>query len=94
MPQDSSYKNINATVRTPRCAILINAIHAAAEHGAYIRAAFEVYRFDLLARLRIPPPTNLIEERQLWSELYGLIVGRVAPPWVYDHGASNLQSQA
>jgi hypothetical protein len=77
----------------------LSAIPAAAEYGAYLRTAFEAYRFDLLARLRVPIPTNLADERQRWRELCAFLLSGVWPDWEYETagpeppvGSGDLQS--
>ena len=66
----------------------VSAIPAAAEYGAYIRTAFEAYRFDLLAQLRVPAPVNLDDERRLWSALGAFILNGVNPAWPYEKAES------
>lgn len=51
----------------------LSAIGATAEYGDFLRSVFEMYRFDLLERLRIDAPKNLAQERSRWSELAAFI---------------------
>jgi hypothetical protein len=66
----------------------VSAIPAAAEYGAYIRTAFEAYRFDLLAQLRVPTPVNLADERRRWSALCAFILNGRSPAWSYEKAES------
>ena len=63
-----------------------SAIPAAAEYGAYIRTAFEAYRFDLLAQLRVPAPVDLADERRQWRELCAFLLNGAKLGWEYEKG--------
>jgi hypothetical protein len=64
------------------------AIPAAAEYAAYLRSTFELYRFNLLARLRLPIPKNLKEEVAIWNELCEFVLRGAALESMYDPGVS------
>jgi hypothetical protein len=55
-------------------------------YAEQIKTAFDLYRNDLLQRMRVPLPTTLDEEKKRWQEL-GYLVYRLAPSdpsaWVY-----------
>ncbi|GAA1874374.1 hypothetical protein [Asanoa iriomotensis] len=70
-------------------AAYLSAISAAAEYGEHIRATFEMYRFDLLRRLRALPVRTPDEERDQWRELADFF-GRNTPlAWRYADGESD-----
>lgn len=73
-------------------AAYLSALPAAEEYGEQLRSGFELYRFDLLQRLRAPMPTNLEEERALWRRITGFVVGNhVETTWDYENpGAPQL----
>ncbi|GLX93584.1 hypothetical protein [Herbidospora sp. NBRC 101105] len=63
--------------------LYLSAISAATEYGEHLRSAFELHRFDLLARYRLPFPNNLQEERAQWRHLMSFIVSGAEPNWRY-----------
>lgn len=44
-----------------------SAVEAALEYALYVRSAFDLYRNDVLARLRRPLPATPDEERRVWD---------------------------
>lgn len=66
-----------------------SAIPIAAEYAEHVRCTFELYRLDLLDRMRIPAPKNLAEERVIWWRLCAFIRGGGTEfPWTYGSGVS------
>ena len=45
------------------------AVNAAVSYGLFIRAGFDLYRFDLLKQLKHPIPRTLKEEKEIWDTL-------------------------
>ena len=45
------------------------------QYGQMIRAAYDLYRFDLLEALRLKLPKTLSEEKQLWRRINYFVVG-------------------
>ncbi|WP_062434427.1 hypothetical protein [Herbidospora daliensis] len=68
--------------------LYVSAISAATEYGEHLRSAFELHRFDLLARYRLPLPNNLQEEKAQWRQLMSFIVSGAEPDWRYDPDAT------
>jgi hypothetical protein len=50
-----------------------SAVQAALAYGEQIKTTFDLYRRQLLDALHLQLPTNLTDERKLWTELGGLI---------------------
>jgi hypothetical protein len=69
-------------------AAYLSAIAAASEYGEQLRSVFDVYRLDLLHRLRLPQVQNIADERHRWQTLSAFIGRRVLPDWTYDNGAA------
>ncbi|WUI03932.1 hypothetical protein OHR68_19745 [Spirillospora sp. NBC_00431] len=65
-----------------------SAIPIAAEYAEHVRCTFELYRLDLLDRLRIPAPKDLQEEREIWWKLCAFIRGGAEVDWLYGSGVS------
>lgn len=57
------------------------AVTQAEAYGDLIRAAFDLYRRDLLTKLAMPLPDNLVDEQRLWIKLGNLHYYRTFP-WV------------
>nr|WP_062332109.1 hypothetical protein [Herbidospora sakaeratensis] len=66
-----------------RYLLYVSAISAATEYEEHLRSAFELHRFDLLARYRLPFPTTPPEERAQWRQLMNFIVSGAEPDWRY-----------
>jgi hypothetical protein len=45
------------------------AANAAVDYGLFIRAAFDLYRFDLLEKLKQPLPSTTEEEKGVWEDI-------------------------
>lgn len=62
------------------------AMGAVMPYAEQIKTAFDLYRNDLLEKMRVPLPATLEEERNRWQEL-GALVYRVSPSspatWAY-----------
>lgn len=63
---------------------------AARQYGNLFRSAFDLFRFDLIAQLRLPLPADEKNEIVLWEHLSGfLALGELEPkrrePFQYDH---------
>jgi hypothetical protein len=58
----------------------VSALPAAVEYGNRLRAGFDLYRLDLLERLKLKPPRTLSEEEELWTALDNLLVPQGTPP--------------
>ena len=62
------------------------AMGAVMPYAEQIKTAFDLYRNDLLQKMRVPLPTTLEEEKNRWQEL-GFLVYRLTPSqpsaWVY-----------
>ncbi len=62
------------------------AMGAVMPYAEQIKTAFDLYRNDLLQKMRVPLPTTLEEEKNCWQEL-GFLVYRLAPSqpsaWIY-----------
>lgn len=62
------------------------AMGAVMPYAEQIKTGFDIYRSDLLKKLRVPLPTTLAEEKYRWEEL-GFLVYRLEPShpwhWVY-----------
>lgn len=62
------------------------AMGAVMPYAEQIKTAFDLYRNDLLQKMRVPLPTTLKEEKERWQEV-GFFVYRVEPSdpskWVY-----------
>jgi len=72
-------------------AAYLSALPAAAEYGEQLRSSFELYRFDLLQRLRAPMPTNLEEEREVWRRITDFVGRNTETTWNYENpGAPQL----
>jgi hypothetical protein len=65
-----------------------SAVPIAAEYAEHVRCTFELYRLDLLDRLRIPAPHTLKEERDIWWRLCAFIRGGTEFGWKYGSGVS------
>lgn len=50
------------------------AVVSAGRHGDVVRAAFDLYRLDLLKQLNRPRPATFLEERKRWEEVSRLAV--------------------
>ena len=59
------------------------AIMQAQEYGDLVRAAYDLYRRDLLKQMGLPQPDNLYDEQSLWIKLGRLHYYR-AYPWLPD----------
>ena len=53
----------------------LSAVEAAKELGEAMRTSFDLYRNDLLLRLRWPLPSSPVEERRTWTEINNVIHG-------------------
>lgn len=76
------------------------ALQSAAEYGELVRAAFELYRLEILKQMHIPVPESFVEERRLWAALNEWLYYPVMPwaaggktgtqllnyPFMYDKG--------
>ncbi len=49
-------------------------VNVAEDYGLSIRTGFDLYRFDLLVKLRQPLPTTLMQERDTWEVLCEFLV--------------------
>jgi hypothetical protein len=65
------------------------AIAATTEYSAFLWSTFELHRFTLLARLRIPIPDNFAKEQQIWDDLCEFVLKGKSPPEEYDLGVSD-----
>lgn len=72
------------------------AVAQAREYGQGIRAAVDLYRFDLLKALHQPLPTTPQEERVLWKQLEDWLYNQdrgVVKEMAYDHGDKNKKAE-
>jgi hypothetical protein len=51
-----------------------SALNAAREYGEHLKSGFELYRLDLLERLRYPPPGSVEEEQAAWEAVSGFVI--------------------
>jgi hypothetical protein len=63
------------------------AVRAAAGYGQAVRVAFDLHRFDLLARLHLPLPAGPADERETNRRLCESWAGRLPAELPYRHGA-------
>jgi hypothetical protein len=56
------------------------AVNQALDYGNLVRVAFDFYRRDILKKMHVPVPDNLVEERHFWDALT-LWVRDFVPPW-------------
>jgi hypothetical protein len=56
------------------------ALAQAASYGNLLRVTFDLYRHEVLKQLRLSPPSDLVEERQVWQVLTQLFY-RYINPW-------------
>ncbi len=59
------------------------AVSNALLYAQQIKAAFDLYRNELLKKMRIPLPQTFAEERRTWKEVNQLITQSVPPGWSY-----------
>jgi hypothetical protein len=52
------------------------AVVQAVDYGSLVRVVFDLYRHDLIAKLHVPLPKNLVQEMELWTMLNN---------WIYDY---------
>lgn len=72
-------------------AAYLSALPAAAEYGEQLRSGFELYRFELLQRLKAPTPINLEEEHAVWRGITNFVGLNAETLWNYeDPGAPQL----
>jgi hypothetical protein len=57
------------------------AVQSAIDYADQVRAAFDMYRFNLLANLRLPRPATRKEELRLWPEVTALIRSNEPRDW-------------
>lgn len=60
-----------------------NAVQAALDYGEKIKAAFDLYRWEVLKQLHLQLPKNFEEERKLWTEVGGLLLRSYVPDSQY-----------
>lgn len=58
----------------------IAAVQQAQSYGSFLRAAFDLYRYEILKQMHIPIPDNLFEEALLW-DLLNQWIASYRPPW-------------
>lgn len=56
------------------------AVNQAISYGVLVRVAFDFYRHEILKKMHIPVPDNLMEERFLWNRL-NTVVDELTMPW-------------
>ena len=56
------------------------ALSQAEDYGEMMRTAFDLHRNSILKQMRIPLPTNLVAERELWPALYDFVF-LYTDPW-------------
>ena len=74
-----------------------SAIQAALDYGEKIKAAFDLYRWQVLDTLHVQLPTDFVEERKTWEELCGLLARNYAPDphyYRYEHTKKTEGSDA
>jgi hypothetical protein len=61
----------------------LSAIQAAAQYGETLRAAFDLYRTELLVRMRLGVPSSLADEKARWQTLKAFMEGDIhqLPPY-------------
>lgn len=67
----------------------LGAVTQAREYGQRLRAAFDLYRFDLLKALHLPLPASPQQERVLWGRLAAWLYNQdrgAAHKLAYQHG--------
>lgn len=52
-------------------------------YGQQIKAAFDLYRNELLKQMRVPLPGNIAEERETWKTVNELLYRNIPPNWTY-----------
>ena len=59
------------------------ALGSARLYAQQIKAAFDLYRNELLIQMRLPLPTNLKEERAQWKEIGQFLYSNLPGSWKY-----------
>lgn len=49
------------------------AVLASLDYGRYFRHCFDLFRLDLLEELRLKPPKDPAQEKELWREVHGFL---------------------
>lgn len=69
------------------------ALQAARSYGELIKAAFDLYRSELLKSLHLKPPENYADERRLWGEVSELLYRNYPPtPEVFRYETEKTES--
>ncbi len=70
-----------------------SAIHTAQEYGEAMRASFDLFRNELLVRMRWPVPTTPEEEIVIWREITGFIGADAGREHPYSHAWVDLDPE-